>query len=268
MTAASGTALPAGAGRAVADAIAADAGRPRSTAALAALATLAVAGVVALSALGAWQLERRAWKLDLIERVEARIHADPVAAPGPAAWPRITGDDAYRRVRLEGRFRNDDETLVRAVTALGGGYWVMTPLVADAGFTVLVNRGFVPESARDPATRAAGRVDGETAVTGLLRTSEPGGGFLRANDPAAGRWYSRDVVAIAAASGLSEVAPYFVDAEPTAADAGGAAPVGGLTVVSFPNNHLVYALTWLALALMLAGATGVVAREEWRRRRR
>jgi surfeit locus 1 family protein len=30
--------------------------------------------------------------------------------------------------------------------------------------------------------------------------------------------------------------------------------VGGLTVVSFPDNHLVYALTWYALGLMVAGA--------------
>ena len=36
--------------------------------------------------LGIWQVERRSWKLDLIARVEARIDAAPVAAPGPAAW--------------------------------------------------------------------------------------------------------------------------------------------------------------------------------------
>jgi cytochrome oxidase assembly protein ShyY1 len=47
------------------------------------------------------------------------------------------------------------------------------------------------------------------------RISETRGGFLRANDAAAGRWYSRDVAAMAAALGLqqSSVAPYFVDAD-------------------------------------------------------
>ncbi|WP_204313471.1 SURF1 family cytochrome oxidase biogenesis protein, partial [Klebsiella michiganensis] len=71
---------------------------------------------------------------------------------------------------------------------------------------------------------------GETRVTGLLRVSEPGGAFLRANDPAAGRWYSRDVAAIGAARRLSDLAPYFVDAD---ARPGARAdePVGGLTVV-------------------------------------
>ena len=123
----------------------------------------------------------------------------------------------------------------------------MTPLETP-GFTLLVNRGFVPRERRDPATRAAGNTAGPTTVTGLLRMTEPGGGFLRANDPAANRWYSRDVAAIAAARGLGRTAPYFVDAD--AAPNPGGLPVGGLTVVKFPDNHLVYALTWFALMLL------------------
>jgi surfeit locus 1 family protein len=47
----------------------------------------------------------------------------------------------------------------------------------------------------------------------------------------------------------------------------GGLPVGGLTVIELPNNHLVYALTWFALALMLTGAAVYVDREEWRIRR-
>ena len=92
---------------------------------LAGLALLAIAGLVAL---GLWQLERRAWKLALIAQVERRLSAAPVAAPGPRAWPRIGRDDAYRRVTVRGTFMQDRETLVQAATALGRGYWVMTPL--------------------------------------------------------------------------------------------------------------------------------------------
>ena len=44
-------------------------------------------------------------------------------------------------------------------------------------------------------------------------------------------------------------------------------PVGGLTVTSFTDNHLVYAITWYALALMVALAAGHVARVELRLRR-
>lgn len=227
---------------------------------------LTLAGVAGLTALGVWQLERRAWKLALIDRVEERVHAAPVPAPGPAAWPQVdAAGDEYRRVQATGSFLNDRETLVQAVTNLGGGFWVVTPFRTTDGFTVLVNRGFVPPDKRDPASRAAGRIDGPTTVTGLIRVTEPEGGFLRTNDPAGNRWYSRDVAAIAAARGLPDTAPYFIDADGTPNPGG--FPVGGLTVVSFPNNHLQYALTWFALAIMTAGAGAFVLRHDLRQRK-
>ena len=220
---------------------------------------LVLAAIAGFIALGVWQLERRAWKLDLIARVDARLAAEPVAAPGPADWPAITrADDEYRRITATGHFRHDLETPTQAVTELGPGYWILTPLETP-DFTLLVNRGFVPLDRRDPKTRPDGEAAGEVTVTGLLRLGEPGGGFLRANDPGAGRWYSRDVDAIAAARGLSgPVAPYFLDAD-GAANPGGL-PVGGLTVVSFRNSHLSYALTWFALAGGLALAAVIAGR--------
>jgi surfeit locus 1 family protein len=213
------------------------------------LAALAFVGFVGL---GTWQIERRTWKLDLIARVTERVRAEPVPAPARPDWPRLTAADAYRHVRVTGTFLNDRETLVQAVTERGPGFWVLTPLALQERETVLINRGFVPADRRDPASRAAGRITGETTVSGLLRLSEPGGAFLRSNDPAGERWFSRDVAAIAGARGLGEVAPYFIDAD--ASPLPGGLPVGGLTVIAFRNDHLVYALTWYALALMVLGA--------------
>ncbi|KQS03838.1 hypothetical protein ASG11_05930 [Sphingomonas sp. Leaf357] len=210
-----------------------------------ALALLAIAGLIAL---GVWQLERRTWKLALIAQVERRLATAPVPAPGPGDWRRIGRDDAYTRVTVHGVFAQDRETLVQAATALGGGYWVLTPLMTDRGFTVLVNRGFVPPERKIGPRRATG----EVTITGLLRVSEPGGGFLRHNDPGGNRWYSRDVAAIAATRGLTHVAPYFVDADAVSEPG---SPRGGLTVIAFANNHLQYALTWFAMAAMLAGAS-------------
>ena len=238
---------------------------PRSTRTLLVVAVLSLVAIAGLTALGFWQLERRDWKLHLIDQVAQRVDAAAIAAPGPAGWSSITtATDEYRHVRATGHFRNDEETLVEAVTVRGSGFWVLTPLVTDQGFTALVNRGFVPADKRLPATRAAGQIGGQTSVTGLLRITEPGGGFLRSNDPRTDHWYSRDVAAIAAARRLTGAAPYFIDAD--AAPNAGGLPVGGLTVVAFPNNHLIYALTWFALALMLVGAVAFVAMDEWRLR--
>jgi surfeit locus 1 family protein len=255
--------------------------------------TLALVFFLVFVGLGTWQLKRRVWKLDLIARVEQRVHAPPAASPGPAQWPQVTASaDEYLHVRLAGTYLDQSQTLVQAVTDLGAGYWVVTPLRTTDGSIVLVNRGFVPMDSRDHV-----QPGGAATLTGLLRMTEPGGGFLRHNVPAEDRWYSRDVEAIAGARGLTNVAPYFVDADeaapadtrgsrgagavadtPASADApaeaglasaphaGGAAvmPVGGLTVIHFHNTHLVYAITWYTLALMVVGAIWLGARNETR----
>lgn len=238
---------------------------PRSASTLILLGGLILAMIAVLLALGTWQVQRRSWKLDLIARVQRRVHAPPVAAPGPPVWPSLTREaDEYRRVRATGVFLNGKTALVQASTDLGPGFWVMTPLRTPDGFIVLVNRGFVPPDRSAYPARATGEISGRTTVTGLLRLSEPKGGFLRHNAPAQDRWYSRDVTAIAAARGLSETAPYFIDADATPNPGG--YPVGGLTVIAFPNSHLIYAVTWYGLALMLAGGAAYAAREEWRLR--
>lgn len=229
--------------------------RPRSALTLAVLGVISALGIAVLLGLGTWQVQRLGWKTDLIARVEARRAADPV--PVPTDWADVTRDsDEYREVTVTGRFLHDQSVQTQAVTVIGAGFWVMTPLQAADGI-YLVNRGFVPADDRDGASRPGG----EVTVTGLIRMTEPDGGFLRSNDPAADRWFSRDVAAIGAAKGLT-LAPFFIDA-----DRGEGLPVGGLTVVSFPNNHLSYALTWYALALGLAGASVYVARYEMRLRR-
>ena len=229
--------------------------------ALALLAGIVFAGFCAL---GTWQVVRLQWKLDLIERVEQRVHAPATAAPGPERWASVTQQtDEYRHVRLAGTYLPLFNTLVQATTELGGGFWLLTPLRLADGSTVMINRGFV----KDRKGIAASTPPGVVSVEGLLRISEPAGGFLRKNDAAKQLWYSRDVAAIARSHMLTDVAPYFVDAA-KARESAPDAPVGGLTVISFHNSHLVYALTWYALALMVAGISWWIVREERRRRRR
>ena len=232
------------------------------------LAILALLLIVLFAGLGTWQVYRLQWKLDLIARVEARVHAAPAPLPSRTSWAGISSEsDEYRRVALHGTYLYDLTTPVQALTEQGSGYWLLTPLCTEQGI-VLVNRGFIPaepgartryvpqRASSDPCPGAGAPAD----VTGLLRTSERNGAFTRTNDPAANRWYTRDVAAIAVARGI-QAAPFFVDAAaqqnpPDSPDR----PVGGLTVVKFPNSHLVYAFTWYALALMVAGAWWWVAR--------
>lgn len=227
--------------------------RRRSRRTLTVIAAIALVAATGFAALGIWQVERLVWKNALITAVTERSTAAPV--PATEFWAGFTPDtDEYRHVSATGAFDPPAEVLVQAVTDYGGGFWVITPLRLDSGQIILINRGFIPPDRRDPAAHPA--PTGPVTINGLLRASEPDGGFLRANDPAANRWFSRDVAAIATARELSNTAPFFVDADRGADPA--AYPIGGLTVLSFSNNHLIYALTWFALALMMLAAFGYV----------
>ena len=140
------------------------------------LAGFCLVGMIGLIALGVWQLERRTWKLALIDRVDQRVHASPQSIPAPASWPEVNAAaDEYRHVTVTGRFVHDRETLVQAVTDDGRGFWVLTPLRTTDGNIVLVNRGFVPPERREPATRREADTTGAVTITGLLRTTEPKG---------------------------------------------------------------------------------------------
>jgi len=223
---------------------------------LLAFSVFAALCALGFAALGIWQLERLAWKNALVEAVETRSTATPTDL-NSADWSAIDpAASEYLRVSVTGQYEGVD-TLTQAVTVHGGGFWVLTALRLADGRTVLVNRGFVTAEKREDIPRARG----EVTVFGLLRASEPDGGFLRANDPSGNRWYSRDVTAIGTALGSTRLAPFFIDA-----DAGADPyPIGGLTVLTFSNNHLVYALTWFGLALLCLFALGYMLRDRVRR---
>ncbi|MDZ7892050.1 MAG: SURF1 family protein [Rhodoferax sp.] len=244
------------------------------------VAVLCLVLVVGLLRLGTWQLERRTWKLELIERVTQRLQQPPVALPESQQWAALQpAAFEYLYVKASGYWLTDKTVLAQATTALGSGYWVLTPLALSDGSSLLVNRGFIPGNQRaqwQPPAGENGAPVGNVTIQGLLRKSEPDGGFLRRNDPASQRWFSRDVTAIAQAQQLKSPAPFFLDsglpdttlnnnleARPSSA---GPWPREGLTVVRFSNSHLVYAFTWFGLALMVLVAGGFVVRYERRLR--
>lgn len=213
--------------------------------------------------MGVFQIKRLAWKEALIARVDRHVHAVPVAPPSPANWSTITREAyEYKRLTVRGRFRHDLATRVQATTALGAGYWVLTPMLSEQGFWLLINRGFVPYDSPALAASKVSAFSEPEAVIGLLRLSEPDGTLLQNNDPTSGRWYSRDVLAMAKHQGLmrmaeapgAAVAPYFVDVVALPGQDPLVWPRPGLTVLHFNNNHLSYALTWFSLAAMTLAA--------------
>lgn len=230
-----------------------------------AFATLVVTAI--LIGLGIWQVHRLAWKEALIARVNAGLSATPVPAPGPEAWPTLNvSDHEYEPVEVTGTlFDNRSAYVVYTLTEPkgkfgGSGYLVMTPLETSGGWTVYVNRGFVPRDKRDAAARPGSIVAGVTTVTGLLRSPHGRSWFTPADNVKGNAWFSRDPQLYAAAYGAptQSIAPYIIDANFDGTLPGGL-PQGGETIVRFPNNHLGYAITWFGLAICSVGVFAMFA---------
>jgi surfeit locus 1 family protein len=222
----------------------------------------AVAGIAILSGLGIWQLERKVWKENLIATLDTRLARAPEALPPPANWPQLKeAADEYRRVSFPAEFLAGQEALVYTAGSSfrpdvqGPGYWVFAPARLAGGSIVLVDRGFVPDDRKDPASRPQGEPHGAIDVVGVMRWPETRGMFTPADDPKTNVWYLRDPAAMAAAKKWDTAAPFYIEQEAPVPRGGWPKP--GKLVVSLPDNHLQYAITWFGLALGLAGVYGV-----------
>jgi len=216
------------------------------------LSIVSLLTVLLLVLLGNWQVERLQWKIQLIEAVETKA----TKSAGPlsqvlSATPSLD-ETQFAHVHATGSYRHDQE--VRLFTpqgALGVGYFLITPLEISNGSFVLVNRGFVPKVLDAKGIEEIVRPEGRTTIVGLVRLPEVADRFTPEPDLEAGIWYHRDLAGMADRMGLSNVAPVYLDAAATEMD--GLWPKGGLTRLTFTNNHLSYALTWYGLAIALIG---------------
>ena len=210
---------------------------------------LSVATVLACAlmiGLGVWQLQRLQWKQDLL----ARVAVAQTALPGPLA-PVLAraarGEDVeFTRVQAAcpGLSRAPWLELYSLRDGRPGTRLISICRLADGPYdAVLVDRGFLEEtvSARPPVAPGGP----PAIVAGVLRK----GGKASPLTPALrdGRWFVRDIPAMATALGAHRPAPYVLAAE-TSTNPEWRALVPAPLPGRISNNHLGYAITWFGLA--------------------
>jgi surfeit locus 1 family protein len=221
-------------------------------------AVLTVAGIAILIGLGIWQLDRKVWKENLIATLDERLARPPADLPPREDWARLTpGKDEYTRVKFPAEFLSGEEALVYTAGSAfrpdvqGQGYWVFAPVRLSGGSIVVVDRGFVPYDRKDPASRGQSVPLGSIDIVGVMRWPEARGMFTPDDDPKTNVWYLRNQKAMAAVKKWDAPAPFYIEQESPVPPGG--LPKPGKLIVSLPDNHLQYALTWFGLALALAG---------------
>lgn len=227
---------------------------------------LLLLALAVLLALGTWQMQRLAWKEQLLADITGRRAEAPVHLQALEEMKASGGDIEYRPVTVSGTFDHGRERHFLATWNGQSGYHVYTPLRLADGRFVFVNRGFVPYARKDALTRPEGQLAGERTITGLARDrlSAKPSSIVPDNDTAKNVFYWKDLDTMASSV---EIPPesrvgFFIDAGP--APNPGGLPIGGVTQFDLPNNHLQYALTWYGLALALLGVSGLYL---WRSRR-
>jgi surfeit locus 1 family protein len=230
---------------------------------------LSVVALAILIGLGTWQMQRLAWKNNLIAQIEARVAAAPVPFTEALERARRGEDLEYTRVAVTGQFIPGRERHLWVASAAGPGWHVYAPMVTrgGAGPVVIVNRGFVPDARRAAASRPEPGLADEVTLVGLLRKPEVKTAFTPDNDVARNIWHWRDLVGMAQSmvpETATPLAPFFLDAE-KGARAGPLGPQGGVTRLEIANNHLQYAMTWYGLAATLVGVYVAFARARLQR---
>jgi surfeit locus 1 family protein len=168
------------------------------------------------------------------------------------------------KVQVTGTFQNDAELFFLSTDGGTPGFEVVTPLKSQDGIVILTDRGFIPESLKDPAKRPESRPSGEATVTGVLRRHvQSRGPFTPDNDPESNIWYWWDVPAMLSSIAIApdmQFAPFILQELP-GSDAKRFPRAAG-PEAQLSNNHLQYAITWFSFAVTLLVIAGLFIRKQ------
>jgi len=221
-------------------------------------------GVLLLIGLALWQLERLEWKRALLADISRAIAPDSPALDLTEAEALASRDPSrdFLRVTLRGNFDHRLERYLFSTRGGEPGWQIITPLETSGGRLVLIDRGFVPDAYKDPRKRPDSLVPGTVTITGILRRPQEQGAFTPDNQPARNQWYWPDMPALFASLGDNAAhvkEPFLVQALPGPGQPALPRPLPP-SPAAIPNNHLGYAFTWFALALVLAVMTVLLIR--------
>jgi surfeit locus 1 family protein len=222
-------------------------------------ALLAVVVAVVFVRLGFWQLERLEERRDANATGQARFDAEPVELAALLEEGTDVDSLRYRRVMVTGTWDPAHEVLIRSQVHLGqSGFHVITPLVTEDGWAVLVNRGWVPLNMDQPPVAEPDQAEAE--VEGWVNLTQIRQGFGPEDPPGALVVFNRVDIGRIVEQVPYGLAPVYVVAM---GDRGSDLPVP-LAAPNFEEEgpHLGYAIQWFGFAVIALVGFYFLARRE------
>ena len=198
-----------------------------------------IAGCAVLIALGTWQVQRLAWKEDILANIDARL------AQAPTAIDLTMTEDAdeYRRVTVSGTPTGEELHVLVSGTAAGTGYRVVSKFVTDAGDAILIDQGLLALDNKDAPVLTEPK-----DVTGTILWPDDKNSSTPDPDLAKNIWFARNVPDMAA---HLDTAPIMVVVTQATPPDPRITPLP-ITSANIKNDHLEYAITWFLLAIVWA----------------
>ena len=198
-------------------------------------------GIAILLSLANWQMDRLAWKEDILANITSKLDAPAV----PLLERPDSELDNYRSVIFEGQPTGEELRVLDSGTAAGTGHHIISAFETTDGRRVMVDQGLLGINDADAQVMAP-MIETITVQGNLIWPDDPD------TQPAQGdEWYTRDVDAMALVLNtepmliqLSAASQYDPRLIPLAVD-----------IRNIKNDHLEYAITWLLLAVVWGAMT-------------
>ena len=192
-----------------------------------------ILGVLILAGLGIWQVQRLAWKNNLIREISESLGTPPISlVPNE-----INIGSQYLSVSANGKFLEKELHVLHSLKPYGPGFKVIKPFMLSSNEIILVDLGFVEEK-----NKAKERIFTDETIKGNIFFPNETDFFTP--DPNLDRniWF---------AMSLDSMANYL-GTMPILLVLSNSVDRGVITTplrANLVNNHLQYAVTWFSMAL-------------------
>jgi len=191
-----------------------------------------------LIGLGTWQVFRLDYKNSLVRNIKenSKLPAIQVSSSD-------LKNNAYRNVDIRGVLNNSKTIFYYRLKNNVPGYEVITPLVLENGSSLLLSRGWVKDQVKVNGSK-------NIRVQGYLIDIYKGNIVSPENDIRKNIWFDLDIIKLKTYINGNDVLPFILLSKLPEDLMVGDKDLG-FDIDNLTNNHLGYAITWFALALIL-----------------